>query len=164
MRIAKKFTGFGVIEVLIASGIIAATIFSLYYVFVLGNRLSADAGNKISANFLAEEGLEAARFLRDSGWQSNILGLQPGTNYYILFDKINSVWSMAVSAPPQIDAVFYRTLTVENVSRDSNDDIVSSGGTVDPETKKINIEVAWSGKGATSTMVLSTYLTDLFDN
>jgi len=164
MRKAKKAGGFGVIEVLIASGIIGATIFSLYYIFVLGTRLSSDAGNKVSGNFLAEEGLEAARFLRDSGWHANISGLTPGTNYYVAFNKINSAWSIAASAPAPIDGVFYRTLTVENVSRDSDDNIVSSGGTVDPYTKKINIEVAWQGSGATSTILLSTYLADLFEN
>src|SRR3989344_799861 len=111
MRIVKKITGFGVIEILIASGIIGATLFSLYYVFALGTRLSSDAGSKVSGNFLAEEGLEAARFLRDS-----------------------------------------------------DDNIVSSGGTVDPDTKKINIEIAWQGRGATSTILLSTYLADLFEN
>ena len=164
MRIVKKITGFGVIEILIASGIIGATLFSLYYVFALGTRLSSDAGSKVSGNFLGEEGLEAARFLRDSSWQANISGLTPGINYYILFDKINSAWSIAASAPAPIDGVFYRTLTVENVFRDSDDNIVSSGGTVDPDTKKINIEIAWQGRGATSTILLSTYLADLFEN
>ena len=164
MNRIKRAAGFGVIEVLIASGIIGATIFSLYYVFVLGTRLSVDAGNKISANFLAEEGLEAARFLRDSSWTDNISGLVSGTAYYLSFDKINSAWSITAGAQAPVDGTFYRKLTVENVSRDSNDNIVSSGGTLDPGTKKINIEVAWANRGATSTILLSTYLTDMFDN
>ena len=164
MRRVKKSAGFGVIEVLIASGIIAVTIFSLYYVFVLGTRLSSDAGNKISANFLAEEGLEAARFLRDAGWQANISVLAPGTNYYISFDKNISDWRIISSATAPIDNTFYRTLTVENVFRDSGDNIVSSGGTLDPDTKKINVQVLWQRKGAASTVLLSTYLTDIFDN
>lgn len=164
MRKVKVPGGFGIIEVLIASGIISVTIFSLYYVFTLGTSLSVNAGNKISANFLAEEGLEAARYLRDSSFAENISVLSAGTDYYVSFDKNNNLWQISGISPGPIDGMFYRKLKVENVSRDSNDDIVSSGGTNDPETKKINVEVSWQSKGATSTILLSTYLTDIFDN
>src|SRR3989344_5524637 len=57
-----------------------------------------------------------------------------------------------------------RKITVENVFRDSNDNIDLSGGTQDPDTKKVSISVSWRDRNATTTINLSTYLSDIFDN
>lgn len=161
---AIRSSGFGIIEIVIAAAIIGTAIFSLFNVFVLANRLSGEAGDKISANFLAEEGLEAVRYLRDDGWTKNIAGLSAGTNYYLSFDKNTSRWSMGTVNPGTIDGTFTRVFTVENVSRDSSDNIVSSGGTNDPDTKKINVSITWSERGSTQTLTLSTYLTNFNNN
>lgn len=161
---SSKAAGFGVIEVLVAATIISTVIFSLFNVFVLANRLSEEAGSKIKANFLAEEGLEAVRYLRDASWQANLSGLSAGTNYYLAFDDIASRWSIVSSDPGAIDGVFTRIVTAGNVSRDSNDNIVTSGGTNDPNTKKINVQISWMVRGATASTTLSTYLADIFKN
>ena len=160
-----KKCGFGIVEVLVASAIISTAIFSLYYVFVLSHRLSAGAGEKISANFLAEEGLEVMRYLRDESWEDNLKNLSVSTNYYIDFDKINSEWSVGTANPGPIDGRFTRVITVANVSRDGLDNIVLTGGTNDPDTKKINVAISWSAApGTVSSITLSTYLSDIFNN
>ena len=162
---ANKCSGFGVVEVLIATAVISMTIFSLFYVFTLAERLSVGAGDRIKANFLAEEGLEALRFLRDAGWKGNLSNLVAGTNYYLSFDTSLSRWSVGVSNPGSIDNLFTRRITVENVSRNSNDDIVGSGGTNDPNTKKFNVIVSWpASSSATSSFTLSAYLSDIYNN
>lgn len=156
--------GFGLVEIIIASAIISVSIFSFSAVSVLGSRLQRQSLEKIRANFLAEEGLEAMRFLRDKSWSSNLFFLFPGTNYYLSFSATSSQWSLSSSPTPYIDFLFERKITVENVSRDSNDNIVFSGGTNDPDTKKITIAVSWQDNNATSTAMLNTYLSDIFDN
>lgn len=155
--------GFGLLEIVIATAIISGTIFSLLFVFLISSRLAAESSDKVRANFLAEEGLEALRILRDETW-SSLGGLSAGTNYYLSFNTVTSVWSIGASNPGYIDDLFHRTITVENVNRDANDNIVSSGGTNDPDTKKFNVSVAWSERAGTSTVTVSTYLTDIFDN
>ena len=156
--------GFGLLEIVIAVSIISAVIFSLSFVFLISQKLEATSSNKIRANFLAEEGLEAARFLRDKSWSVNLASLSAGTNYYLAFAAVTSTWSIGAVGPDKIDNLFYRKVTTENVQRDSSDNIVSSGGTNDPDTKKIDVEVAWQELGATSTVMISTYLSDIFDN
>lgn len=156
--------GFGLLEIVIAAAIISGTMFSLSYVFLISNKLAVVSSDKVRANFLAEEGLEALRLLRDAGWASNIAGLNAGTNYYLSFNAITSAWSISASNPGYIDNLFTRTIAVENVNRDANDDIASAGGTNDPGTKKINVSVAWSERGSSMTVTVSTYLTDIFDN
>lgn len=156
--------GFGLLEIVIASAIVSVSIFSLSAVSVLGSRLQSASLEKIRANFLAEEGLEAMRFLRDKGWDANISSLSAGVNYYLNFSTSTSWWSVSSAAQPYIDSLFDRKITVESVSRDSGDNIVLSGGTVDPDTKKINVSVSWQERNATNTVMLSTYLSDVFDN
>ncbi len=161
---SNKIAGFGVIEILVAAAVIGTVIFSLFNVFVLADRLSEEAGDKIRANFLAEEALEVVRYLRDRSWEDNISNLNTGTSYYLAFSGATSRWSIGTSNPGLIDGLFTRTVTVENVSRDSNDDIVLAGGTDDPKTKKINVTVSWTERGAPQSLMLSIYLTDIYLN
>lgn len=156
--------GFGLLEIVIAVSIISAVIFSLSFVFIVASRLESDSLNKIRANFIAEEGLEAMRFLRDQSWSGNLSALAPGTTYYLSFNAASSVWSINTSDPGPIDNLFSRKITAENVSRNGSDNIVSSGGAVDSDTKKINVSVDWLERGATKTLTISTYLSDIFDN
>ena len=160
----RRPKGFGLLEIVIASAIVSITLFSLSFVFVLSGRLEAQSIGKVRANFLAEEGLEAMRFLRDKGWGANLAPLAAGTNYYLSFATSTADWSVGTAYPGFIDGLFHRRITVEAVNRDGSDDIVTSGGALDPNTKKINIEVSWYGQGATTTATLSTYLSDVFNN
>src|SRR3989344_5306369 len=110
--------GFGLVEIVIASAIISVSIFSLSAVSVIGSRLQSQSLEKIRANFLAEEGLEAMRFLRDKGWNTNLANLSSGTNYYLSFASSTSGWSIGSAATPYTDYLFDRNITVENVFRD----------------------------------------------
>src|SRR3989338_3339471 len=101
--------GFGILEIVIAVSIISATIFSLSFVFIISSRLEEASLNKIRANFLAEEGLEATRFLRDQSWATNLGGLSIGTTYYLSFNAVNSVWSINTSNPGLIDNLFLKS-------------------------------------------------------
>ncbi|KKT21174.1 MAG: hypothetical protein UW05_C0016G0017, partial [Candidatus Giovannonibacteria bacterium GW2011_GWC2_43_8] len=104
------------------------------------------------------------RFLRDQSWATNLGGLSIGTTYYLSFNAVNSVWSINTSNPGLIDNLFLRKVTAENVCRNDSYDIVSSCGTLDPDTKKINVSVEWLERGSTATISASTYLSDIFDN
>src|SRR3989344_1692365 len=160
-------TGFGLLEIVIAASIISAVIFSLSSVFLISQKLETTSSNKIRANFLAEEGLEALRFLRDKSWSANLAGLLAGANYYFVFATTTSTWSVGAAGSDKIDNLFYRTITLENISRDpSTGDIESAYNPAndDPDTKKFNASVAWQNRGATSTITISTYLSDIFDN
>jgi len=49
---------------------------------------------------------------------------------------------------------------VEDVGRDGNDDIVASGGTPDPNTKKVTATVSWTESTQSKQVVLTTYITN----
>ena len=161
---SKIKNGFGLLEIVIAVAIIGGTIFSLAYVFLISNKLEARASNQIRANFLAEEGLEALRFLRDKSWSINLAGLNAATTYYLSFNASNSSWNVTTSNPGLIDGLYARSFGVEAVNRNGSDDIVGSGGTLDSNTKKFTVNVAWQERGAYFTTTLGTYLSDIFSN
>ena len=116
--------------------------------------------NNIQATYLLEEGIETASILRDYGWTSNISGLNGSTKYYFNWDGTR--WTTSATAS-KIDSFYTRYATFENVSRDSNDNIASSG-TLDTGTKKVTVVVSWQNGATTTSRTLSTYMTNLFSN
>ena len=111
----------------------------------------------IKGGLIAEEGLEAARFVKGSGW-TNLSNLPLNTAHY--FALATSSWGVTTT-PEIIDGVFYRFFTLSAVSRNVSDDIVTSGGTVDANTFLVESSVSWNWKGATSTTNYKTYVTNI---
>src|SRR3989338_10113411 len=129
--------GFGLLEIVIASAVVGTSIFALSAAAVLSNRLQSQSSDKIRANFLAEEGIAVMRFLRDKSWNTNLANLFQGTNYCVNFSTITSRWSVGQSVEPYIVSLFERKISVDRVYRDLDDNIVSSGGAEDVDSKKI---------------------------
>jgi Tfp pilus assembly protein PilV len=153
--------GFALVEAVISISILALV---LTVLGVVGSSLlksSLDNNARVQAAYLSEEGLEATRLIRDQGWTANIAPYASGSNFYLHFD--GSSWN-ATSTNIFIDNTFERKVTLTEVRRDSSQHIVSSGGTVDPNIKKVTVSVSWNSRGATSTRSVSTYLANVFDN
>jgi Tfp pilus assembly protein PilV len=149
--------GLTLVEVVIASAIILAAVLSLLGVHSLYLKIALSSGQTVKATYLLEESLEAVRFLRDSSWDANIATLTLGTNYGVVWN--GALWQLN-SSNKWVDN-FERTVTLSAVYRDSSDDIVSSGGTLDTDTKLVVASVSWQSAGATTTRSISTYITNL---
>ncbi len=149
-------------EVVIAVGIISIALFSLAGVSGTALRISEENAKNFQADFLLEEGMEAARVLRDSSWNRNIVPLSIGTNYYLNFS--NNEWQATTTPSAFVDGIFARSFSFQSVYRDVNDDIVSSGGILDSNTKKITVSVSWFSRNATTTKSISTYITNFLKN
>jgi len=151
--------GFGLLEVAIGATIISVALLVLLSTY--GSDVKGALGNEssIKAAYLAEEGVEAVKLLRDGGWNLNLATLVPGTNYYLSWG--GSSWSTTL-VPQYVDG-FERSFVVSSVYRDANSDITTSGS-IDANTLKLVVSVAWSIHGATTTKSVSTYVTNLFGN
>ena len=152
--------GVGIVEIIIAVFIISTAFFAILQLSVMTMKAAGERNNKERALQLAQEGIESARAIRDSGWTANIAGLTFGGTYYLVNNS--GVWELSASNPGLIDGKFTRTLVLDNVSRDINDNIVQSGGTNDPKTKKVTATVSW-GSSAKSVQLI-TYITDILKN
>ncbi len=149
------------IEGVVAAGLALTVIMGAIASFSYLYRLAINNTASTQAAFLEEEGLEAARILRDNGWAANIASQTSGAKVYLHFN--GTTW-VATSTNIYIDRTFERTIIFADVYRDGNKVIVSSGGTIDPQTKKVTASVAWSARGVTTTRSLSTYLANVFNN
>jgi len=150
--------GISLVEVVIGASIVSLALVGLVTAYNLYLGIALKDTAIIQANFLLEEGLEAVRAIRDDDWTNNIISLTSGVEYGLEFQGGSWQSTTTISL---LDSVFYRTFSVEDVLRDSNDDI-SSSGTNDPDIKKINLTVSWLEGNSTTTKSISTYLTNLF--
>ncbi|MEK7635440.1 MAG: hypothetical protein AAB446_03360 [Patescibacteria group bacterium] len=152
--------GFSLVEVLIMVFIASFTIFIVWRVYVLYIKISVSNPATFQASFLAEEGIEAVKFMRDSNWTANIATLTPDIPYTLTFDGV--VWGVTTT-PIYVLGQFDRRVTLSNVNRDVFGNI-SDSGNIDVNTKKIVVEVSWWKDIATTTRTITTYVSNIFDN
>lgn len=153
--------GASLVEVLVAAAIVVLVVLSLVSAFLLHLREGLFVAERVQATLLAEEGIEAIKLLRDSGWSDNIAPLSLGGAYHLV--SVSGVWE-ATTTPYVILGRFSRTATMYPVLRDGNGDITDSGGVLDVGTRKVTVTVSWPSGGGTSTRAISTYLTNLFSD
>jgi len=152
--------GFGLVEVVVGAAILSVAFVGLAAAFQLALQVNRDTLHNLQAHFLLEEGVEVMRLLRDQSWE-NISTLSTTTSYSIVFE--NGTWATSTDEM-FISNMFKRTVTIEDVYRDSTDDITQNGGTYDPGTRKVSVSIARSDGMATTTKqwtrTLLIYLND----
>lgn len=152
--------GFGLIEMVIVSGMVAMTFMVFTQAEALALRLLRAEQENMETTLLAGEALEAARSVRDESWTANIAWrtqsplASPSLSYYPVM--ISGKWSLATSSPGLVNGIYNRFIVFEKVSRNGSDVIVPSGGTDDPGTRKVTSQVQWGSK----TVTLVSYLTN----
>ena len=160
MSVHTTHKGFGIVEIVISAAIVV-TIFSAFFLFyqralIMNQQTTA----LVQSNMLLVEGVEVLKLMRDESWTTNIASLSTSTVRYLIFT--GSDWEVAATSTP-IDSIYTRSFIVEDVYRDANDDIATSG-TYDGDVKKLTVSVSYDDRGATSTESLTTYITNFFDN
>ena len=149
--------GIVMVEIIVVITVISISLLALISVSKKAVQVSRNSLNKIQASFLLEEGVEVIKIIRDNDWD-NISNLSFNSDYYLSFSS--GSWSLSSSA--NLIDNFTRIITVENVNRDSNDDIAVSG-TIDPGTKLITVSVSWPDGNQTINESLQFYLLNIFE-
>jgi len=150
--------GFGFIEVVVGVGISTVILTGILLSFQSYLKRAVSLPERVAANFLAEEGLEALRFIRDENW-ATFAALSGGTRYLAF---VGGTWTIT-ETPEYINGAL-RSFTISDVSRNAEDDIITSGGVNDSGTKKAEMAVAFVERGATTTLTLSTYFANIHAN
>jgi type II secretory pathway pseudopilin PulG len=162
MRSKHLSRGFSVIEVILAAAIFMVFASAAVIVILGGyntNRLGAE---ETVATQFAAEGIEAVKSIKNQAYSnlSNTSGIGLKRN------ATTGVWEWQTSPPNNtlihnISDNYSREIKVENVNRDASGNIVSTGGTLDPDTKKVTSTVSWNFNAARPESVsFITYLTD----
>ncbi|MFA5025273.1 MAG: type II secretion system protein [Candidatus Shapirobacteria bacterium] len=150
---SNKRTGFSLMEILVAVGVfsvIAVTGLNSFVPILVQNRLSIET---MRASRLAEEGLEAARSIRNR----NFTTLANGTRGIGISSGI--LWYF-VGTSDRTDK-YSRRVSVSKARRDVGGSLVASGGVTDPDTFSIKSWVTWNYSiGQTRTVAVETILTN----
>ncbi len=157
----ERQKGTGLVEVVIAAAIITLVVLGLMSAFTLHFRIGLDTSGRIQGALLAEEGVEAFKFLRDESWTNRIAPLSTATTYYLA--TTSTGWEATTTKKTDLGK-FVRTAVLNSVNRDASGFIVSSGGTTDSGTRQIVITVSWPTASGTTTRSITTYLTNLYSN
>ena len=147
----KNKSGMSLVEVIIASAIVLLLSTSLIYANLVYYKTSSTNLKSVKAIYLAEEGVEVINFMSDN-WNS--LGTN-GVNYYLFWDGVT--W-LATTTKNLVDEMYERKFYTDAVSRDLQDKIVLSGGSTDPNTRKVTVEVSWVDTTGTTTKSVSSYI------
>lgn len=157
----KRQQGFGLIETLISLAVASMIVISFTSLFVYNLKVSNSNIKKIQANMYLQEAIEAFKDLEQSDWDAiaNASCLQASPCYP---DIQSNQWTI-ISGEEALDGGRYtRSVTIKEVHRDQStfpNNIVQSGGHIDPNTKKITAQISWqNGFHQTETMELETYV------
>lgn len=151
--IKQKFKGFSIIEILIAIAFISVIIVGIFNISYFNSTIRKINDERTTALYYAVEGLEASKLLT---WDELSIGDHQIT-------QNNDKWQ--ISAGSQLLANKYlRTISVsnvyrENISRGNVYGPIVASGNLDPDTKKITVNVEWLSKtGLNKQEQLATYI------
>lgn len=161
----KKNLGFSMVEVIVASSIISVTLLVLVSVYSAVARYSLSNVRALKASQLVEESIEVLHYLRDSGYTRNIAQLTVGSTYYLYWDQTvgSGSWT-ATTSDILLENRYQVSFALSSVYRDTNFDVVSSGGILDSGSRKAVVSISWREGAATTTKTGETYLFNIFNN
>lgn len=148
----------GLLSVEIIIGITITSLVLLFTTHALTRFVSIGStiADKTHALYLAEGALELVRFIRDEDL-ATFEGFSNNTSYYLEIETL----SIGVTTTPEvIDGTYTRYFVLDDVYRDTNDDIVASttaGASADSDARYITAFVVWN----TGTSTLTTILADI---
>ena len=157
-HLLKSSLGFSILEIVVAVGIVATALVFILGTLALGVRVLRVQAETREAVFVAEEGAEATRFLRDADWTSYIAALTPGAVYYAV--RSGQTWVMQTANPGPIQNRYTRTIVLARVYRDANGAIASSG-TEDQNARSFIVTVTWSGTFGSHTVSVPGYVMNI---
>ncbi|MBU1202792.1 hypothetical protein KKH39_01985 [Patescibacteria group bacterium] len=150
----KKTEGFSLMELLVVISFVSVMVFLILGVSNSNNKVKKLNEETTQAMFYASEALEAVKLM---AWDDISTG-----QYSV--ELTGDSWTLS-SGSQLLDGFYTRQIEVSDVYRanisngHSYGEIVSSGGYLDPDTKKAQVIVVWDSKsGHQETQTLETYL------
>ena len=157
LKINNRFDNLGqsLIELLVVIAVMALILPAITAGFIVSREGRPQQKRRQLATAMVNESHAALKSIREQSW-SNF-----DTNGIYHTVNNGSTWSLAPGSEI-IDELTNRII-ISDVHRDTNHNIIDSGGYIDPSTKKILISVTWDIP-LTTTVESTIYLTRYLDN
>lgn len=134
-------------------GLLAFLLPALYFGFVTAKDGAAQQLKRLAATGLVKEAEDAARNVDDRDWNSFAVD---GTYHPVIS---GSIWTL-VSGAETLSNGFSRQIIIGDVYRNASGTIVTTPGTLDLSTKRVDVTVSWSipfNSSITSTLYLTRH-------
>lgn len=142
-RIRRAIT---ILEVIIAVAIFSLLVGGVTRLYLGAIKNNLRDSDQFKAEMYLQQGLEAARAIRDYNFSSLVNGTYG-------LSRTGNYWTFSGSS--DINDGFTRTVTVSDVIRDSNCNIAETG-IADPNSKKIITTINWSDQNGNPASVFAT--------
>ncbi|MEI7890840.1 MAG: LamG domain-containing protein [bacterium] len=129
--------GFSLAEAIIASGILMIVVASVAASYFSVSRYVLAAGAEAQATFFAQEGLEAARNIRDKDFALLVAGTVNGLS------NAGNVWNF--SGTQDVKGIYTRKISI---------------AAIDANTKEVSVQIDWLYKGVAKTLTLKREFTN----
>jgi len=150
----SKQSGQSVIEVIVALGIFLIIAVSSAIAVIGSLSTTRLAKEESKAANLASEGMEATESIRNQEWL-NLTNGSHGLSYS------GGTWVFSGTSDTDASGRFTRVITIEDVYRDSGGEIVTSGGSLDDDTKKVTSAITWNFTPTRTNVVdMTAYITN----
>lgn len=150
-----NISGQSIIEVIIALALFVIIVGSGIVAILGALTTTRLAEEETQATTYATQGIDAVESIRNLDWNNLVNGTYGLTNS-------GGFWAFSGSSDnPDGSGKFTRSVTISDVQRNTSGNIVSSGGTVDDESKHILVTVLWDFTPTRNNSVeIESYLTN----
>lgn len=155
----KYSQGVTVVEILIGVSLFALIVVFVTHTLTLYFVNAGLVQEKTKALYLAEEGQEVMRYLRDENWDY-FTDLTPGDTYYL---EVSTSTLTTTMTNTLIEGLYTRSVVITQAYRDDDNDLVTSGtpgASVDSESFIITTTVSW---GSGESVQLEGFLSNIFN-
>lgn len=145
-------SGQSLLELLVAMGVFVLIVSSTMFLTLDAQLGNQEGGQRSRAVGLAQEGVEAVKSLASRGWKY----VENGTHG---LSAATGVWEFGGTSDDV--GIFSRTVSVADVFRDALGNIVTTGGTLDPDTKLVTTRVDWENRpNRPEEVLVDSYMTN----
>jgi len=146
---------FSLVEILLAVALFSVFSVGAISLILQGWQMARLAQEGSVAKEYASEGIEAARSIRNQNFAALV---NTGSTGIV---QSGGVWTFSGVNNTFDSSKFTRTIAITDVYRDVSGNILATGGTLDPLSKKVTSTVNWNiSPTRADNSVISTYLTD----
>ncbi len=155
----KYQRGFSIIELLVALAIAAVVVSGITGILVQSMRYTAWSEHRWLATTLANGAIEALTNIKEKDW-ATFSGYATDGRVYRLQQSGND-WTLVEAPGGETIGMFTRKISLAPVCRLSSNQLAACGdpgAVVDPDSRKVSVDVAWQENGQAKSTVQEDYL------
>ncbi len=152
--------GISIVEIIIASAIIAISVVGIIGAIQVYLKVVYQNTRETQAVLLLDETAEALQYMRDDSFSTHFSSITPGDTYTIFWNASGYELSTSTVMLPY---EMTRTVVFTEVERDGSDQI-STSGSVDDDTLKAAITIAWPYKEDLKSITSEMLIHNTYDN